>query len=118
MSPKSDVILSLEAPFRGAVDIHRLRFGEPGSGPHVAIVAGLHGNEVGGCGAVQSNLSFARRGRCGGPVCWAIARRAWTGAVFERADGQAPLPQPASLDILLLGAWVCAPAVGRDVVAL
>ena len=57
MNPKSDVILSLEAPFRGAVDIHRLRFGEPGSGPHVAIVAGLHGNEVGGVCAVNQLVS-------------------------------------------------------------
>ena len=57
MNPKVDVVLSLEAPFRGAVDIHRLRFGEPGSGPHVAIVAGLHGNEVGGVCAVNQLVS-------------------------------------------------------------
>lgn len=57
MKPKSDVIWSLEAPFRGAVDIHRLRFGEPGTGPHVAIVAGLHGNEVGGVCAVNQLVS-------------------------------------------------------------
>ena len=57
MNPTSEVILSLDAPFRESVDIHRLRFGTPGTGPHVAIVAGLHGNEVGGVCAVNQLVS-------------------------------------------------------------
>ena len=57
MSLKSEVILSLEAPFRDSVEIHRLRFGDPSSGTHVAIVAGLHGNEVGGVCAVNQLVS-------------------------------------------------------------
>lgn len=57
MTFKSEVILSLDAPFRDSVEIHRLRFGEPGSGKHVAIVAGLHGNEVGGVCAVNQLVS-------------------------------------------------------------
>ena len=32
MSLKSEIILSLEAPFRDSVEIHRLRFGDPSSG--------------------------------------------------------------------------------------
>ena len=57
MTLKSEVILSLEAPFRDSVEIHRLRFGDPSSGKHVAIVAGLHGNEVGGVCAVNQLVS-------------------------------------------------------------
>ena len=57
MTFKSEVILSLDAPFRDSVEIHRLRFGHPGSGKHVAIVAGLHGNEVGGVCAVNQLVS-------------------------------------------------------------
>ena len=53
MTYDKDVIVSLAAPFRDAVEIHRLRFGVPGSGKHVAIVSGLHGNEVGGVCAVN-----------------------------------------------------------------
>lgn len=57
MNPTSEVLLSLDAPFRESVDVHRLRFGTPGTGPHVAIVAGLHGNEVGGVFAVNQLVS-------------------------------------------------------------
>ena len=57
MTLKSEVILSLDAPFRDSVEIHRLRFGDPSSGKHVAIVAGLHGNEVGGVCAVNQLVS-------------------------------------------------------------
>ncbi len=53
MTPTTEVILSLEAPFRDAVELQRIRFGEPGNGMHVAIVAGLHGNEIGGVCAVN-----------------------------------------------------------------
>ncbi len=53
MTPTTEVVLSLDAPFRDAVEIQRIRFGQPGNGVHVAIVAGLHGNEVGGVCAVN-----------------------------------------------------------------
>ena len=38
------VVFSLEAPFRGEYELHRLTFGS--GSPSVAIVAGLHGNEL------------------------------------------------------------------------
>jgi hypothetical protein len=57
VNPQSDVIFSLDAPFRDSIEIHRLRFGDPTTGPHIAIVAGLHGNEVGGVCAVNQLVS-------------------------------------------------------------
>ena len=57
MKYSKDVIVSLAAPFRDAVEIHRLRFGVPGTGKHIAIVSGLHGNEVGGICAVNQLIA-------------------------------------------------------------
>jgi uncharacterized protein len=60
------VVFRIEAPYRGAYELHRLTFGN-GDGPTVAIVAGMHGNELNGVHAVNllaSSLRVARpRGR-------------------------------------------------------
>ena len=45
------VVFSLEAPYRRAYELHRLTFGS--GGPVVAIVAGLHGNELNSMHAVN-----------------------------------------------------------------
>lgn len=45
------VVFRLEAPYRGEYQLHRLSFGS--GGPRVAIVAGVHGNEVNGTYAVN-----------------------------------------------------------------
>ncbi len=68
MNPHKEVILSLSAPFRDKIDIHRLRFGEPATGPHIGIVAGLHGNEIGGVCAVNQLVSKLRQGTLVGCV--------------------------------------------------
>lgn len=44
-------IFRLEAPYRGAYTLHRLEFGS--GSPSVAMVAGLHGNEVNGTYALN-----------------------------------------------------------------
>jgi len=46
------VVFKLEAPYRGAYALHRLTF-EGGPGPTVALVAGVHGNEVAGTHALN-----------------------------------------------------------------
>ncbi|MDP6933899.1 MAG: succinylglutamate desuccinylase/aspartoacylase family protein, partial [Myxococcota bacterium] len=45
------VVFSLEAPYRGSYELHRLTYGR--GSPVVAIVAGLHGNELNGIQAVN-----------------------------------------------------------------
>ena len=40
------VVFSIEAPYRGRYELHRLTFGS--GSPRVAIVAGMHGNELNG----------------------------------------------------------------------
>ena len=55
------VVFSMEAPYRGRYELHRLTFGS--GSPSVAIVAGLHGNEFNGMHAVNllaSSLRFQR----------------------------------------------------------
>lgn len=44
-------IFRLEAPYRGAYSLHRLEFGS--GSPRVALVAGVHGNEVNGTYALN-----------------------------------------------------------------
>ncbi len=47
-------VYTVDTPFRDPIDLIRFRFGSKNSGPKVAIIAGLHGNEVGGvCAANQ-----------------------------------------------------------------
>jgi predicted deacylase len=56
------VVFQIEAPYRGVYELHRLSFGS-GKGPTVAIVAGLHGNELNGVHAVNllaKSLAFQR----------------------------------------------------------
>ena len=53
-SPGGDavsVIFSIDAPYRGRYELHRLTYGS--GGPSVAIVAGLHGNELNSIHAVN-----------------------------------------------------------------
>jgi predicted deacylase len=45
------VVFRIDAPYRGAYELHRLSFGA--GSPTVAIVAGLHGNELNGIHAVN-----------------------------------------------------------------
>jgi len=45
------IIFSIDAPYRGQYELHRLTYGS--GGPSVAIVAGLHGNELNGIHAVN-----------------------------------------------------------------
>jgi len=45
------VVFSIDAPYRGSYELHRLTFGS--GSPTVAIVAGLHGNELNGIHAVN-----------------------------------------------------------------
>lgn len=45
------VIFSIDAPYRGRYELHRLTYGS--GGPSVAIVAGLHGNELNSIHAVN-----------------------------------------------------------------
>ena len=55
------VIFRMEAPYRGHYELHRLTFGS--GSPTIAIVAGLHGNELNGMHAVNllaSSLRFLR----------------------------------------------------------
>ena len=62
----SSVVFRLEAPYRGAYELHRLTFG--GGGPVVAIVAGLHGNELNGIHAVNLLANSLRAQRPRGTV--------------------------------------------------
>jgi hypothetical protein len=45
------IVFRLEAPYRGEYHLHRLSFGQ--GSPRVAVVAGVHGNEVNGVYAVN-----------------------------------------------------------------
>ena len=45
------VVFSIDAPYRGRYELHRLTYGS--GGPSIAIVAGLHGNELNGIHAVN-----------------------------------------------------------------
>lgn len=60
------VIFSLDAPYRGRYDLHRLTFGS--GSPTVAIVAGLHGTELNGIHAVHLLVSRLRVQRPKGTV--------------------------------------------------
>lgn len=60
------VVFSLEAPFRNAYELHRLTFGS--GSPTVAIVAGLHGNELNGIHAVNLLVGMLRVQRPRGTV--------------------------------------------------
>lgn len=61
------VIFRLEAPYRGEYNLHRISFG--GAGPAaVAIVAGLHGNEVNGIQALNLVAQMLRVMRPKRPV--------------------------------------------------
>ena len=54
------VVFSIDAPYRGQYELHRLTYGS--GSPSIAIVAGLHGNELNGIHAAgklsRSNWSF------------------------------------------------------------
>jgi len=52
------VVFSMEAPYRGAYELHRLSFGS--GSPSVAIVAGLHGYELTGLHAVNMLANMLR----------------------------------------------------------
>jgi len=60
------IILKIEAPYRTAYELHRLTFGS--GGPSVAIVAGLHGNELNSIHAVNMLISALRVQRPRGTV--------------------------------------------------
>lgn len=61
------VVFALEAPYRGAYELHRLSFGG-GPGPRVAVVAGVHGNEVAGTHALNLLANMLRMQRPRGTV--------------------------------------------------
>lgn len=61
------VFFRLEAPYRGEYALHRIRFGGPGPAA-VAIVAGLHGNEVNGIQALNLVAQMLRVMRPRRPV--------------------------------------------------
>lgn len=52
------VVFSLDAPYRGRYELHRLTFGS--GSPSVAIVAGLHGTELNGVYAVNMLVNRLR----------------------------------------------------------
>ena len=60
------VIFRIESPFRSPYELHRLTFGS--GGPVVAIVAGLHGNELNAIHAVNMLVSALRVQRPRGTV--------------------------------------------------
>lgn len=60
------VIFRLEAPYRGEYQLHRLSFGS--GSPAVAMVAGLHGNEVNGIQALNLVAGMLRVQRPRGTV--------------------------------------------------
>lgn len=60
------VIFSLEAPYRGHYELHRLSFGS--GSPSVSIVAGMHGNELNGMHAVNLLSASLRVQRLKGTV--------------------------------------------------
>ena len=52
------VVFQMEAPYRGAYELHRLSFGS--GSPSVAIVAGMHGYELTGLHAVNMLATMLR----------------------------------------------------------
>ena len=60
------MIFELESPFRSSYQLHRLSFGE--GGPIVAIVAGLHGNELNGIHALNLLASVLQMQQLNGTV--------------------------------------------------
>ncbi len=60
------VVFALEAPYRGRYELQRLTFGS--GGPTVALVAGLHGNEVNGTHALNLVANVLRMQRPRGTV--------------------------------------------------
>jgi uncharacterized protein len=60
------VVFKIDAPYRGTYELHRLSFGS--GGPTVAIVAGLHGNELNGVHAVNLLVKTLRVQRPKGTV--------------------------------------------------
>ena len=60
------VILRIEAPYRGHYELHRLTFGH--GSPTVAIVAGLHGNELNSIHAINMLVGALRVQRPRGTV--------------------------------------------------
>jgi predicted deacylase len=94
------VIFRLEAPYRGEYLLHRLTFGG-GGGPVVAMVAGLHGNEVNGIQALNLVAGMLRVQRprgtvhllpCVNTVGAGEARKRWP---FDDRDIQAAFPGDA-----------------------
>lgn len=89
-------IFRLEAPYRGEYCLHRLTFGS--GGPVVAMVAGLHGNEVNGIQAINlvANMLRVQRPRgtvhllpCVNTVGADEARKRWP---FDDRDINAAFP--------------------------
>ncbi len=63
------VIFSIPSPFRSSFELHRLEFGEAHPDfPTVAIIAGLHGNELNGIHAINLLASVLRLQRIKGKV--------------------------------------------------
>ena len=63
------VIFSIKSPFRSPYELHRLEFGEAHPDfPTVAIVAGLHGNELNGIHALNLLASVLRLQKIKGKV--------------------------------------------------
>lgn len=60
------IVFSIDAPYRGQYELHRLTYGS--GGPSVAIVAGLHGNELNGIHAVNMLNKMLRVQRPKGTV--------------------------------------------------
>jgi uncharacterized protein len=60
------VVFTLEAPYRGAYRLHRLSFGQ--GTPSVAMVAGVHGNEVNGVYVLNLVAAVLRVRRPAGTV--------------------------------------------------
>ena len=60
------VVFKINAPYRGAFELHRLSFGS--GNPTVAIVAGMHGNELNGIHAVNLLVKSLRIQRPKGTV--------------------------------------------------
>ncbi len=52
------VVFRIESPYRSPYELHRLSFGS--GSPSVAIVAGLHGNELNAIHAVNMLVSALR----------------------------------------------------------
>lgn len=105
------VVFELEAPYRGAFRLHRLTYGS--GGPSVAVVAGVHGNEVMGTHALNLVAGVLRMLRLRGTVhllpCVNVAgadenRKRWP---FDDRDIMAALPgDPDGLPVERIAAAV------------